>query len=315
MPASSLEDPDLPPSLPLEGSAQRAALSRQSNHSGGGSSSYLSSESISRQSNATPSFIVSGPSIDRKSTNGTTTSNGTNVSNHSKAQALRSVLDSPPRLKAKPIASGTTPTAPTMTAATATTASSSSSGASQLNIPSSSGSTSSLAPPKSNGSASSASLMPPPSTSRLTAPSGVGGASGAASLSAPSSSSSSSSKQIYIPGETAGRRKVALAAGRSPLDWARLKSSNSPALREGLPPFGRIPMSEVKKHKTKESAWSVLNGMVYNITPYLEFHPGGEEELMRCAGRDGTRLFMLTHSWVNIGMIDTCCLGMVVKDE
>ncbi len=31
--------------------------------------------------------------------------------------------------------------------------------------------------------------------------------------------------------------------------------------------------------------------MVYNITPYLEFHPGGEDELMRGAGIDGTKLF------------------------
>lgn len=50
-------------------------------------------------------------------------------------------------------------------------------------------------------------------------------------------------------------------------------------------------MSEVKKHTTRESCWSVFNGMVYNLTPYLEFHPGGEKEVMRVAGRDGTRLF------------------------
>jgi cytochrome b involved in lipid metabolism len=35
----------------------------------------------------------------------------------------------------------------------------------------------------------------------------------------------------------------------------------------------------------------VFNGKVYNITPYLPFHPGGEDELMRVAGRDGTKLF------------------------
>ena len=32
-------------------------------------------------------------------------------------------------------------------------------------------------------------------------------------------------------------------------------------------------------------------GKVYNISPYLEYHPGGEEELMKGAGIDGTRLF------------------------
>ena len=32
-------------------------------------------------------------------------------------------------------------------------------------------------------------------------------------------------------------------------------------------------------------------GRVYNVTPYLEFHPGGIPELMRGIGRDATDLF------------------------
>lgn len=31
--------------------------------------------------------------------------------------------------------------------------------------------------------------------------------------------------------------------------------------------------------------------MVYNISAYMDFHPGGEEELMKAAGIDGTDLF------------------------
>lgn len=32
-------------------------------------------------------------------------------------------------------------------------------------------------------------------------------------------------------------------------------------------------------------------GFVYNVSPYMEYHPGGEDELMRAAGADGTDLF------------------------
>lgn len=32
-------------------------------------------------------------------------------------------------------------------------------------------------------------------------------------------------------------------------------------------------------------------GLVYNVSPYMEYHPGGEDELMRAAGADGTDLF------------------------
>lgn len=122
-----------------------------------------------------------------------------------------------------------------------------------------------LAPPRSGG------LAAPPSTSALTAPVGVGGASG-------------------VQGAGGKRRKkVALAPGCSPLDWARLK--NSTDLRGGVTSLMRVTPSELKKHNTPEDAWSAFYGKVYNITPYLPFHPGGEDELMRCAGRDGTRLF------------------------
>ena len=35
----------------------------------------------------------------------------------------------------------------------------------------------------------------------------------------------------------------------------------------------------------------MFNGKVYNLTRYLRYHPGGEDQLMRAAGRDGTKLF------------------------
>lgn len=38
---------------------------------------------------------------------------------------------------------------------------------------------------------------------------------------------------------------------------------------------------------------------VYNITPYLKFHPGGVADLMLGAGGDCTALFNEYHAWVN----------------
>lgn len=56
----------------------------------------------------------------------------------------------------------------------------------------------------------------------------------------------------------------------------------------------------LKQHNKREDAWSAINGKVYNITPYIPFHPGGEKELMRAAGRDGSKLFGMYYSMTDI---------------
>jgi len=64
-----------------------------------------------------------------------------------------------------------------------------------------------------------------------------------------------------------------------------------------------------------KDAWTVLGGKVYNISPYAPYHPGGEPELMRAAGRDGSKLFGEVHSWVNWeGMLEGCLVGIAVEE-
>ncbi|KIM39895.1 hypothetical protein M413DRAFT_446813 [Hebeloma cylindrosporum] len=108
-------------------------------------------------------------------------------------------------------------------------------------------------------------------------------------------------------------KKVALAPGHSPLDWAALKSSGADL--RGVDTLLRIPPSVLKQHNKRDDAWSAFNGKVYNMTAYLPFHPGGEKELMRVAGRDGTQLFASTHGWVNVDfMLDSCLVGFLVPE-
>ncbi|THG96262.1 hypothetical protein EW026_g5539 [Hermanssonia centrifuga] len=86
-------------------------------------------------------------------------------------------------------------------------------------------------------------------------------------------------------------RKVALQPGHGPLDWANLKKSGTDL--RGVDGLMRVSPSVLKQHNKRDDAWSAFNGKVYNITSYLPYHPGGEKELMRVAGRDGTKLFCM----------------------
>ena len=51
------------------------------------------------------------------------------------------------------------------------------------------------------------------------------------------------------------------------------------------------PLDEICKHNSRDDFWTVIHGKVYNLTPYLPYHPGGIDILMPSAGNDGTVLF------------------------
>lgn len=55
---------------------------------------------------------------------------------------------------------------------------------------------------------------------------------------------------------------------------------------------------------------------MYNISAYLDFHPGGREELLKGAGRRSDELFAEVHPWVNWeGMLSGCLVGMLVGED
>ncbi|TID22719.1 putative MFS-type transporter [Venturia nashicola] len=112
------------------------------------------------------------------------------------------------------------------------------------------------------------------------------------------------------------RQKVVLKPGHSPLDWATLQKSHINL--SGVDRLVRVTPSMLKEKNGRKGkpAWSSYQGKVYNITPYLPFHPGGEGELRRVAGKDGEKLFVEVHPWVNWdNMLDGCLVGIMVTEN
>ena len=57
-----------------------------------------------------------------------------------------------------------------------------------------------------------------------------------------------------------------------------------------------ITMEEVQQHTTPENGiWFVIDGKVYDATPWLKDHPGGPEILIKSSGKDVSRVFKITN--------------------
>ncbi|OAP62276.1 hypothetical protein AYL99_04479 [Fonsecaea erecta] len=124
---------------------------------------------------------------------------------------------------------------------------------------------------------------------------------------------------IMPPGKQVSR-KVILEPGHSPLDWAALTSNPNSHLRGQDAPgehLIRVTSAQLKRQNGRKGrdAWTVYQGKVYNITPYVPFHPGGAGEILRGAGKDSVKLFMEVHPWVNWdAMLSECLVGILVGD-
>jgi len=61
------------------------------------------------------------------------------------------------------------------------------------------------------------------------------------------------------------------------------------------PNAGAMTATEVGNHSTPDDCWTIIDGNVYDMTPFIARHPGGSAAIAGLCGRDGTAGFRGQH--------------------
>ncbi|KAF8076701.1 cytochrome b5-like heme/steroid binding domain-containing protein [Lyophyllum atratum] len=52
-----------------------------------------------------------------------------------------------------------------------------------------------------------------------------------------------------------------------------------------------VTIDDLRAHKTKESFYILIHGKVYDVTKFIDEHPGGDEVILAEGGQDATEAF------------------------
>ncbi|KAE9600836.1 hypothetical protein Lal_00011209 [Lupinus albus] len=69
-------------------------------------------------------------------------------------------------------------------------------------------------------------------------------------------------------------------------------------------------LDEVSHHNHSKDCWLLIHGKVYNVTKFLDDHPGGDDVLLSSTGKDATNDFDdIGHSTSAVAMMDEFYVG------
>lgn len=84
----------------------------------------------------------------------------------------------------------------------------------------------------------------------------------------------------------------------------------APTEAKALPTY---TLADVATHNEEASCWTAINGQVYDLTAFIKKHPGGDRNILRICGIDGSQAFNAQHggkkrpeetlAWFEIGVL------------
>ncbi|KAJ1496993.1 hypothetical protein HMI55_005748 [Coelomomyces lativittatus] len=54
-----------------------------------------------------------------------------------------------------------------------------------------------------------------------------------------------------------------------------------------------ISINEVAQHRQPDDCWVAIRGQVYDVTKFIDKHPGGRKILLKNVGTDATKVFYI----------------------
>ena len=76
----------------------------------------------------------------------------------------------------------------------------------------------------------------------------------------------------------------------------------------------KLSWEEIKKHNNQSDCWIVIDQFVYDITPWIKQHPGGNV-LTILAGEDSTAMYYSNHFKNSKHLLNKFLIGCVSKHE
>ncbi|XP_055831623.1 cytochrome b5-like [Solanum dulcamara] len=71
-------------------------------------------------------------------------------------------------------------------------------------------------------------------------------------------------------------------------------------------------LAEVSQHNNPKDCWLIISGKVYDVTKFLDDHPGGDDVLLSATGKDATDDFEdVGHSSSARAMLDEYYVGEI----
>ena len=76
-----------------------------------------------------------------------------------------------------------------------------------------------------------------------------------------------------------------------------------------------ITRAEVAQNNSSDSLWCIIDSKVYDLTEFIDVHPGGESVLLQFAGTDATTAFYNLHRHEVIQKYTDLCIGTIKGEK